>query len=64
MLLHRDRRVTPQSGKSGPPLRGRPEPSAGGVAALARGTTPRFALLLSSGRLRTILVPQSNPERL
>ena len=29
MPLHRDRRATPQSVKSGPPLRGRPEKPAG-----------------------------------
>ena len=64
MLSHRDRRATLQSVKSGPPLRGRSETSAGGVAALARGTTPCFAPLLARERLRTIMMPQSSPERL
>ena len=64
MLTHRDRRATQQSVKSGPPLRGRSEKPAGGVAQLARGTTPRFVTLLASGLLRTIMTPQSSPEGL
>ncbi len=64
MLQHRDRRSTQQSVKSSPPLRGRPEKAACGVAALARGTTPRFAPLLACGLLWSIMTPLSNPEGL
>jgi hypothetical protein len=51
--------ATTARGKIGLPLRGRPERRAGGVAGLARGTTPRFILLLPSAPLRTITSLQS-----
>jgi hypothetical protein len=57
MLMHRDRRSTQQSVKSGPPaLRVARRKSLDIVAALARGTTPRFTLLLASDLLRAIMM--------
>ena len=44
MPLHRDRRATPQSVKSGPPLRGRPEKPAGGRRETCTGDRPALRL--------------------
>jgi hypothetical protein len=55
MLVHRDRRATKAGSKSGPPaLAGRPPKRAGGVASLARATSPRRTLLLPSALRWTI----------
>jgi hypothetical protein len=54
MLKHRDRRGTRPWPKSRPPLRGRPEKTAGYVDRLVRATSPACAALLASGLLRTI----------
>ena len=52
--------ATTARSKSGPAAcRGRPERRAGDVAGFARGTTPRFNLLLPSAPLRTITSLQS-----
>ena len=44
MPLHRDRRATPQSVKSGPPLRGRPEKPAGVRRKACTGDRPALRL--------------------
>ena len=56
MQTHRDRRVTPHGGKSGPPLRGRSQKPAGGVGLLARSPATRCAALLAGGLLRAITI--------
>ena len=57
MPLHRERRATQKSVKSGPPLRGRPEKPAGGRRKSCTGeTTPRCASFLPGGLLRAITV--------
>lgn len=63
MAFHRDRRATLPWAKIDPPRRGRPQEAIGCVATLARTTSPRFALLLSTGFLRTIMLPQYSLER-
>jgi hypothetical protein len=60
MPMHGDRRMTQQSAKMGPPLRGCPCRAGGVVMPLARVTNPRFAPFLSTGPARAITVGKTN----
>jgi len=64
MLLHSDRRATPQWGQFRPPLRGRVRRGAGGVAMLAGATSPCRAPLLSRVPFDAITMAPTAKERL
>ena len=68
MVFHRDPDgtwlATLHWGKSGPPRRGWSVTRRGGVARLARATSPRCTLLLATTRHRPITVGQSYVLRL